>query len=583
MTVLGVWAPNADQVEAVLADRTHVGLDRDGTRDGWWSGQVDIGAHGATYAFSLDGGEPLPDPRSLWQPDGVHAASRTYDHGRFDWTDHDWTGPAAPNVLYELHVGTFTRAGTFDAAVERIDHLVDLGVTHVELMPVASFEGDRGWGYDGVGLYAAHESYGGPDGLKRFVDASHRAGLGVIIDVVYNHLGPSGNYLSRFGPYFTDRYRTPWGDAVNLDGPGSDEVRSFILDNARGWIEHFHVDGLRLDAVHELHDVRALPLLEELAELGAEMEQRLGRPILVTAESDRNDPRLVADREFGGLGLTAVWNDDLHHCLHALLTGERQGYYVDFGSLDVVRKAFTDVYVHDGTWSTFRRRHHGRPVDHAIDTARFVVSLQNHDQVGNRATGDRLGHTVDTSRLEIGAALLLISPFTPMLFMGEEWGASTPWPYFTSFTESALAEAIRSGRSDEFATHGWSAEVPDPQAEATFASAALDWEEVGHADHGRLLQWYRDLIALRRRFKTIVGRRLAGDDVVVDEAAGTIVVDVGSLQVAANVGSQAARVDLSESAVAGDLSVLLTNHDEVALNARRLVLPAGAVAVLGPG
>lgn len=584
MTTVGAWSPTVERVDVILDRGRRIALEPDPDRTGWWTAEVDVERHGARYAFSLDGSEPLPDPRSLWQPDGVHAPSRTYDHGRFEWGDECWRGPSGPTVVYELHVGTFTPGGTLDSAATRLEHLVELGITHVELMPLAAFDGPRGWGYDGVCLFAVHETYGGPDALKRFVDACHRQGLGVVLDVVYNHLGPSGNHLARFGPYFTDRYRTPWGDAINLDGPGSDEVRSFLLDNARSWIVDFHVDGLRLDAVHELHDGRALTLLEELASLGSRLEQELGRAILVTAESDRNDPRLVVASEAGGIGLGAAWNDDVHHALHALLSGERQGYYVDFGPASVLAKAWTDVYVHDGCRSSFRCRTHGRPVDPSIPADRFVVSLQNHDQVGNRALGDRLGRTVTTSRLEVGAALLLTSPFTPMLFMGEEWSASTPWPYFTSFPDAALGEAIRCGRRAEFAEHGWMAdEVPDPQSEVTFRSAVLDWNEVGEGDHRRLLDWYRDLIALRRRFRTIVGRRLAADDVTVHDARRTVSLHLGSLEVHANLGDDL--VDLARERPPLDVAstVLLSNHEAVVLDGRRLTLPPDSVAIIGPG
>jgi maltooligosyltrehalose trehalohydrolase len=452
---------------------------------------------GTDYSFRVDGGEALPDPRSPWQPSGVHGPSRTYDHEGFPWTDGAWRGrPLAGSVLYELHIGTFTPEGTFDAAIGCLDHLVTLGVDTVEIMPVAAFPGRHGWGYDGVDLWAVHDPYGGPDGLKRFVNACHLRGLAVILDVVYNHLGPSGNYLGRFGPYFTDAYRTPWGQAVNFDRAGSDEVRAFVIGNALMWLRDYHLDGLRLDAVHAIEDHRAVHILEELAGEVRRLGAVLGRHLTVIAESDLNDPRLVTSPEAGGYGLDAHWNDDVHHAIHTLLTGERQGYYADFGSPEALAKTLTGAYFHDGTWSSFRGRTHGRPVDRLrIPGHRFVVFQQNHDQVGNRAAGDRLPADV----LRMGAAIMLTSPFTPMLFMGEEWGASTPWCYFTDHQEPELAEAVRSGRRAEFARHGWDpAAVPDPQAVDTFRRSVLDWTETEKPGHRDLLDWYRHLIELRR-------------------------------------------------------------------------------------
>ncbi len=581
MTTFEVWSPDAEAVAVDLGHRREA-LSPDPIRPGWWSVELDVAAHGTDYAFVVDGSDPLPDPRSRWQPNGVHAPSRTYDHDRFEWHDHDWRGPSGPTVIYELHVGTFTPDGTFAAAIDELDHLVTLGITHVELLPLASFDGPHGWGYDGVALFAVHEPYGGPDGCKAFVDACHQRGIGVIFDVVYNHLGPSGNHLGRYGPYFTDRHLTPWGEAVNLDGAGSDEVRAFILDNARSWIEDLHGDGLRLDATHELHDGRARTLLEEIGELGDQLADELGRPVVMIAESDRNDPRVVTERQAGGIGLHGQWNDDVHHAMHALLSGERQGYYVDFGELATLAKAWTDVFVHDGAMSTFRGRHHGRPVPPDLPADRFVTCLQNHDQVGNRAVGDRLGATVDVRVLEIGAALLLTGPFTPLLFMGEEWGASTPWPFFTSFPDPDLAEAVRTGRRAEFGAHGWAAEeVPDPQDPATFRSAKLDWSEVGRGEHRRLLDWYRSLIALRRAHPGLVGRRPSAEDLVVDEDAATLVADLGEVQLLVNLGSDERRLPLRRRA--DDLRVLLTNDAAVDLVRGAVALPGRSVAVIGPG
>src|SRR4051812_42583131 len=460
-----VWAPAAERVSVVVEDGEYE-MVRSTSTEGWWDGYVSHVTHGHDYSFRVDGGEPRPDPRGLWQPQGVHGPTRYYDHDKFEWHDDNWRGMALPgNVLYELHIGTFTTEGTFDAAIERLDHLVELGIDAVELLPVAAFDGDHGWGYDGVDLYAVHEPYGGPDGLKRFVDACHARGLGVVLDVVYNHLGPSGNYLAEFGPYFTDTHSTPWGQAVNLDAPGSDEVRRWIIDSALTWLRDFHVDGLRLDAVHALVDTRATHILEELAVEVEGLAAHVGRTLFLVAESDLNDPRLVRAREGGGYGLDAQWADDVHHALHSTLTGERQGYYVDFGPLSVLADALQRVFVHAGTPSTFRGRHHGRPFDPSVTPGwRFVTYLQNHDQVGNRAIGDRPAAGLTLGRAKIGAALLLCAPYTPMLFMGEEWGARTPWRFFTSFSDPELGAAVREGRRGEFESHGWAADdVPDPQ------------------------------------------------------------------------------------------------------------------------
>src|SRR5690625_3044781 len=449
-----VWAPRAHRVDLVLGEASRtIPMQQDGR--GWWESDSAL-QPGTDYAFSIDGGPQRPDPRSPWQPRGVHAPSRWYDPTAFDWTDHQWTGRAVPGaVIYELHIGTFTPQGTLDAAVDRLDHLVALGVDIVELMPVAAFPGDRGWGYDGVGLYAVHQAYGGPQALQRFVDAAHRRGLGVALDVVYNHLGPSGNYLSDFGPYFTDRHHTPWGEAINLDGQGSPAVRAFIIDNALRWLRDFHIDALRLDAVHELIDDSPTHLLAELAQEVQTLSLHSDRPLSLIAESDLNDARMVTPVSDGGLGMDAQWADDVHHAIHAYRTGERQGYYRDFGDGATLAKALTEVFVHDGSYSNFRGRHWGAPVPPKINGHAFVASVSNHDQVGNRALGDRPSAALSPGRAAIGAALLLTSHYTPMLFMGEEWGASTPWLFFTDHAEEELAEAIRQGRQREFGSHGW--------------------------------------------------------------------------------------------------------------------------------
>ena len=538
-----VWAPRAGRVE--------LDLPAAGARErmepaaaGWWVSPVPL-QPGTDYAFCLDGGPPRPDPRSPWQPAGVHAHSRVFHTGDFTWSDQDWAGRGVQGaVIYELHIGTFTSAGTLDGAIERLDHLADLGIDIVELMPVAAFPGTRGWGYDGVALYAVHEAYGGPAALQRFVDAAHHRGLGVALDVVYNHLGPSGNYLSEFGPYFTDRHHTPWGEAVNLDGPDAVPVRAFIIDNALRWLRDFHIDALRLDAVHELKDDGEEHLLAELADAVVELSEQVGRPLGLIAESDLNDARMVTEVAAGGLGMHAQWSDDVHHAIHAYLTSERHGYYTDFGSGATLAKALTEVFVHDGTYSAFRGKVWGAPVPGGVDGHRFVASLNTHDQVGNRALGDRPSATLSPGRLAIGAALLLNSHYTPMLFMGEEWGASTPWLFFTDHAEPELAEAIRSGRQAEFGDHGWAElygcedlTVPDPQEAATFAASRLDWSERESGDHDRLLVFYRELIALRRRHPDLAGGDRAATSIEFDDDAGWLTMRRGSAVVVINTGS----------------------------------------------
>jgi len=448
VTVFQVWAPQAARVEVdTLGCRYPMAL----AEPGWWQADVAAAGDGADYALRLDGGDPLPDPRSPRQPYGIDGVSRTYDQSAFAWTDRGWRGgPLHGSVIYELHVGTFTPEGTLDAAIGRLGHLSDLGVDTVQLMPVAAFPGQHGWGYDAAHVWAVHEPYGGPDALKRFVDACHARRLAVLLDVVYNHVGV-GNRLGVFGPYFTEAHVTPWGPAVNLDQPGSDEVRAFLIENALTWLRDYHLDGLRLDAVHALEDHRALHFLEQLASEVQALAALLNRDLVLIAESDLNDPRLVTSREAGGYGLTAQWSDDFHHAVHAAVTGERQGYYCDFGSMAALAHTMTRVFFHDGRWSAFRGRTHGRQVDiFRVPAHRFLCYLQNHDQVGNRATGDRIAATVSPDLIKAGAGLVLTAPYTPMLFMGEEWGADTPWQYFTDHVDPGLAEAVARGRREEF-------------------------------------------------------------------------------------------------------------------------------------
>jgi maltooligosyltrehalose trehalohydrolase len=493
------WAPAASRVEVVIGgpDARRVPMVRDET--GYHVARVEGLAPGARYRFSLDGDAqsgPLPDPASRWQPDDVHGDSAVIDP-EFAWSDVEWVGlPLANYVIYELHVGTFTPEGSFDAAIEWLDVLQDLGITAIELMPVAEFPGARNWGYDGVFPYAAESAYGGPDGLRRLVDAAHRRGLAVVLDVVYNHLGPEGNVLPAYGPYFTNRYRTPWGDALNFDGPGSDEVRRFFVDNALSWIDDFRIDALRLDAVHAIADPSAYPFVEELTDAVHRFANVHERLVHVIAESAANDARLITPKEHGGIGCDAQWDDDFHHSLHALLTGERHDYYVDYGAPSDLATAFRDGFVYANRYSSFRGRRHGRPGSTGLPGQRFVVFNQNHDQVGNRAAGDRIATQVGGDGVRLAAVSVLCSPFLPLLFMGEEYGETNPFPYFVSHSDPALVEAVRRGRRAEFASLS-EEEPPDPQAEATFDRAKLDWSKRGREPHASVLEWYRALLALR--------------------------------------------------------------------------------------
>ncbi|WP_328886334.1 malto-oligosyltrehalose trehalohydrolase [Streptomyces sp. NBC_00316] len=541
-----VWAPEADSVGLRLAGALRP-MERDGARAGWWTAEAEA-ADGDRYGFVLDGGPVLPDPRSRRQPDGPDGESAVVDQEAYTWRS-GWAGRGLQGaVLYELHIGTYTREGTFDAAAARLPHLAELGITHVSLMPVCPFPGVHGWGYEGVSPWAVHEPYGGPEGMKRFVDTAHGLGLAVVLDVVHNHLGPSGNHLPAFGPYFTDTHHTPWGAAINLDASGSDEVRAYLLDSALGWLRDFRLDGLRLDAVHALADTRALTFLEELSTAVDALSTELGRPLPLIAESDLCDPRTTTPRATGGIGLHAQWNDDFHHALHTALTGEAQGYYADFAvaPMAALAKTVTSVFFHDGTYSSFRGRTHGRPVDTVRTPAtRFVGFAQTHDQIGNRALGDRLSATLSPGLLACAAALVLTGPFTPMLFMGEEWGALTPWQFFTDHTDPALAEAVRNGRRREFAAHGWAADdIPDPQDPATRDRSCLDWTEPEREPHARLHAWYRELIALRRTLPDLSDPDLASVRTAHDEEGRWLAFRRGDLRVAVNLHEKPATIPL---------------------------------------
>ena len=455
-TRFSVWAPKARLVEVILTrDGVPESHPLSAGADGIHGGIVRRAPAGTDYSYRLDGGPDRPDPVSRWRPHGVHGPTRIVDPAAFQWSDAGWRGvEMADLAIYELHVGTFTPAGTFDGVIDRLPMLRELGVTALEIMPVAEFPGSRNWGYDGVSLYAVQSTYGGPDGLKRLVDAAHRGGLAVLLDVVYNHLGPEGNYLSEFGPYFSDRYRTAWGEGFNLDGPDSDEVRRYLVDNAAYWVTEYHLDGLRLDAADRIVDLSPLHVAEEIGAAVHAQGEALGRRTLVIAEIDANDPRWVRGREVGGFGLDAHWSDDFHHAVHVALTGERTGYYADFAEPGAVAKALGERYVNDGRYSPHRRRRHGRPAAD-VPRDRFVVCVQNHDQTGNRAGGERLAALVSPGAVRLAAAILLLSPYVPLLFMGEEHGETNPFLYFVSHGDPALVEAVREGRRREFAAFAW--------------------------------------------------------------------------------------------------------------------------------
>ena len=604
-----VWAPRATKMTLVLDDES---VPMAPAEDGWWTpaepieapaddgGSDGAGGPGGTvgasdarrtrrYGYRIGDAEtPVPDPRSRCQPDGVHGLSQTFDASSFSWTDTDWTGrQLAGGLIYEMHIGTFTAEGTLDAAIDRLEHLVELGVDFVEVLPVNGFNGTHNWGYDGVLWYTVHEAYGGPEAYQRFVDACHARGLAVIQDVVYNHLGPSGNYLPLFGPYLHEGHANTWGSSVNLDGEHSDHVRDYIIDNALMWLHDYHVDGLRLDAVHALVDSTAIHVLEELATEVDALSAHVGRPLSLIAESDLNDPKLITSREANGYGLAGQWSDDFHHAVHVALTGETTGYYGDFDSFDALAKVLSKGFLHYGTFSTFRARTHGRPIDTAKTPAwRLVVANQNHDQIGNRAIGDRLSATLDEGQLSIAAVLTLTSPFTPMLFMGEEWGATTPWQFFTSHPEPELGEATAAGRIAEFERMGWDESVvPNPQDPSTFANSKLNWSELYAAEpdgesarHARLFALYRDLIRLRRERAALTDPRFGEISTEFDEEARLFVLNRGELSVVINFAAEARTLPV----VGEPASLLLATDDAVTLSPDELALPAHTAAILGP-
>ncbi len=573
-----VWAPMANTVELQLGDARRP-MQRQ--KNDWWVTEVTEAGPDTDYWFRVDGSEPLPDPRSGWQPEGPMGPSRIVDHSAFRWTDQRWQArPLSSAVIYELHIGTFTPNGTFEAAIEKLPHLVDLGIGYVEIMPVAEFKGTRGWGYDGVDLFAPLHAYGGPAGLKRLVNACHEQGLGVILDVVYNHLGPSGNFLPRFGPYFSSRHITPWGPSLNFDGPYSDDVRRYFCDNALMWLRDYHFDGLRLDAIHAIVDTSAMTFLEQLSTEVDELKAHLGRHLVIIAESDLNDPRVVRSWQMGGYDMDAQWSDDIHHSVHAVLTGEREGYYSDFGLIADLAVAMRRPYVYAGRHSTFRQRRHGRPPT-GLRGSSFVAFLQNHDQLGNRARGDRICHLVSHDRAEIGAALVLLSPFVPMLFQGEEWSASSPFQYFVDFSdEPDLARAVRDGRRNEFASFGWDPkQVPDPNDAAAFERSKLNWAEMVGEKHQEMLAWYKVLIRLRQRYNAFTDGRLEVVNTYFDEDDQWLVIERGSVIITCNFAAERRRVPV-ESSPPGNL--VLASQGGVTVDGNLVSLPPNSVAIFAP-
>ncbi len=572
MKNLSVWAPSAKSVN-LFHNSTHQPMNP--ADNGWWHCQVHI-AHGEDYGFCIDDEGPFPDPRSRWQANGAHGLSRYCDEV-FSWQDQTWSGIAAEQtIIYELHVGTFTPEGTFLAIINRLDHLQALGITHLELLPIAQFSGEHGWGYDGVGLFAPHHAYGSPRDLKTLVNACHARGLGIILDVVYNHLGPSGNYLAKFGPYFHSHYHTPWGEAVNFDGFDSPEVRQFFIDNAIMWLHEYHFDGLRLDAVQTIMDGSAIHFLEDLATAVDKLKQNENRHIILIAESHMNDGRLMTARKNGGYGLQAQWHDDFHHSVYAYLTGERAGYFQDYGQLQQLVKVLNQGVYFDGDYCHYRRRYLGRPAT-GLSGTNFVAYIQNHDQVGNRPGGERLSHLLNLEQLKIAAALLLTSPFIPMLFQGEEWGSSTPFYFFTDHSEPPLGKAIDKGRRQEALEFGWPlTHFISPQHQHSFEKSRLNWQEISQSEKTELLRWYSDLIQWRKHNQALWAGNFLGHDATAQESRHTICIRRGPFLLCCNCADQTQVVELPSQ----QWQIRLQSNSNIKLIDHRLELSPHGTALL---
>ncbi len=572
-----VWAPVPKKI-SVQVDGTAYPMEGPDAR-GNWKAAVEAAECGSRYGFLLDEDPiPYPDPRSLSQPEGVHKLSLLYDHHKFEWTDANWRGvPLSSAVMYELHIGTFTQEGTFDSAVERLGYLQELGITHVEVMPVAEWAGDRGWGYDGVDMFAVTEDYGGADAMKRFVDACHQHQIGVILDVVYNHFGPVGNYTGRFGPYITDRHRTPWGDAINFEREGSDEVRRFFLDNALMWLRDFHCDGLRLDAIHEIMDRSAVHFLEQLSADVENLSANLGRRLFLIGESDLNDPKIVRSIEAHGYGMSAQWSDDFHHSLATIIFTDpgHKGYYDDFGAMESLAKAIKEVFVFDGQYSKYRDRSHGRPVDN-VSAHHFVNFLQNHDQIGNRAFGDRIQETIGLPRTKVALGLVLTAPYLPMLFMGEEYAASTPFLYFADHEDPEMAKLVAEGRKREFADFGFDGdEIPNPEDMDVFTRSKLNWAEVHEGEHEGMYQWVKALIRIRRNSICLNDGDRGHLRVSFSEEQRSLRMDRGHVSVLLNLGEKPVTFDVTQN----HKMLLALEPEKTTLDGQKVSLPPNGFAV----
>ena len=577
MHKFGVWAPNAQKIALQWRDQT---LPMNGpNKRGWWTLEVPEAGCGDNYAYLLDDDPtPYPDPRGLRQTEGVHGSSQLYDHSLFEWHDQLWRGsPKTGSVIYELHIGTFSKEGTFDGAIEHLPYLADLGVTHVELMPVSTWSGHQGWGYDGVALFSTHEAYGGPDAFKRFVDASHAHGLSVILDVVYNHFGPVGNYATKFGPYLNPNRKTPWGDAVNLDQEGSDEVRRFFIDNALMWLKDYHCDGLRFDAVHAFIDLSALHFMEQISTEVERLGATIGKEFHLIAESDLNDPRVVRPREANGYGMDSQWSDDFHHSLFTVLYHPKNGetgYYADFGTLADLHKALKHSYVYDGQYSGYRKRRHGRPAD-GLSAHHFVHFDQNHDQVGNRGYGERLEHLIGIDAAKVSIGLLLTAPYIPMLFMGEEWATSSPFLYFADHEDEAMRRSVAEGRQREFAAFGFDGDVPNPEDPKTYESSKLNWDEQNTGKHAEMLQWVKSLIKLRRCTVALNDGDMHHLRVSSDDERRTLTMERDEVRVAINFGEESYRFGLLNGE-----HLELVSRDEIDVVNNFIDLPPMTLAVL---
>ena len=572
-----IWAPRAQEMRLQINGAEPQPMQRHSDR-GWWKLSSPEAGPGTNYAFLVDQDTiAYPDPRSAWQPNGVHAASRLYDQSTFRWTDTLWhTPPLDSGILYELHIGTFSPEGTFDSAIPHLDHLVELGITHVEVMPLNEFAGDRGWGYDGVSLFAVFHPYGGPEGFKRFVDACHARNLAVLLDVVYNHFGPVGNYANRFGPYLTDRYHTPWGAAVNFNESGSDEVRRCFIDNALMWLRDFHCDGLRLDATHEFIDRSAVHFMEQLSAEVARLGTMLNKRFVLIAESDLNDPKFVRSIEARGYGMDAQWSDDFHHALFTLLWNEPgRGYYDDFGSMDDLVKSIRHTFVYDGKYSSYRHHTHGRPVE-GLSAHHFLGYIQNHDQVGNRAAGERLEHLVGLDASKVALGLVLTAPFVPMLWMGEEFAASTPFLYFADHEEEEMRKLVSEGRKRDFAAFGWDeSQIPDPESPETFQRSKLNWSEVHEGPHADMLQWVKDLIHLRRSTVDLNDGDFGHLEVTCTADSKGLAMQRGSVRVLMYLGDNTMSCPLLEGE-----TLRLASRPDVRIDEKQIFLPKMTLAIL---